>query len=223
MADLDSHRAMRTVSSSALDELRVLWDANVVGLTPGEAKAFLDAVLPALGERYGYASASLAVSYFEATREAAGVAVPYQATLAPLPTQGRYSAMANWALAPVVARQDWASAYSLLSGGFQRTVTNAHRDTTIMNSIIDRACKGWQRVGQGETCDFCRMLIDRGGVYTGDSVLFKSHDHCRCVAVASWDESRRVSTEAYKASKRSANAKASRNEAARFWIDANYR
>lgn len=221
MQGLDSHRAMSHVSSGALDELRAIWDANVPGLTPGEAKAFLDAVLPVLANKYGTAAATLAVSYFEVTREAAGVETPYQAALAQLPTQGRYASMTNWALLPAIERDDWATAYSMLSGGFQRVVTNAHRDTTILNSIVDRACQGWARVGRGETCEFCLMLIDRGGVYTGESVLFKSHDRCRCVAVATWDESRRVSTLPYKESKRSANAKASRNESARFWIDAN--
>jgi hypothetical protein len=53
------------------------------------------------------------------------------------------------------------------------------------SSIADPKARGWMRVGSGR-CDFCRMLIGRGAVYTESTVDFHAHDHCGCGATPAW-------------------------------------
>lgn len=82
-------------------------------------------------------------------------------------------------------------------------VSDTGHETIRRNSISDPQAAGWQRVAHGETCDFCLVLVGRGGVYTRSTVRFKSHVGCNCTASPSWDLSLpEVPTEAYMASAR---------------------
>jgi hypothetical protein len=72
-----------------------------------------------------------------------------------------------------------------ISGGVQRLVANAARDTIIGSSLADPSATGWRRGSGGDgDCPFCAMLIGRGEVYSEKTVKFGAHDNCDCVAVA---------------------------------------
>jgi queuine/archaeosine tRNA-ribosyltransferase len=88
-------------------------------------------------------------------------------------------ALVGWAAATAT---DDAAFQSLLLGGVQRRIANFDRLTIMGSSIADPSARGWTRVGFGE-CDFCRLLLDRGAVYSEDTVDFESHDNCRCSGV----------------------------------------
>ena len=41
---------------------------------------------------------------------------------------------------------------------------------------------GYQRVASAGACDFCRMLGNRGMVFSADAVDTDAHDHCKCTS-----------------------------------------
>jgi hypothetical protein len=76
---------------------------------------------------------------------------------------------------------------SKVVGGMQRTTADAFRETIIDNTRRDPNAIGWRRIGHGNTCEFCRMLINRGAVYlTEDSANFAAHDLCKCTVAAAF-------------------------------------
>jgi hypothetical protein len=131
-------------------------------------------VLPRLVAMYGAAAASLGADWYDELREQAEVRGRFQAIVADLPDVGRTDALAGWAVGPMT------------SGGLQRIIFDADRDTVTGSAIRDPRARGWQREGAGE-CDFCAMLIGRGAVYSEASVEFDAHDRCRCVGVPVFD------------------------------------
>lgn len=107
--------------------------------------------------------------------------------MAELPDAGRTTSLAHWAVAPLFgADPDATTALSKVSGGLQRIIFNADRDTITFSSIQDPRARGWQREGAGE-CDLCQLLLGRGAVYTEESSQFETHDRCRCVGVPAFD------------------------------------
>lgn len=183
-------------------------------------------VLPALGDQYGDAAAELAASYFETARERAEARGSFAPVLAERPDRARWEALSRWGVDPLfAAAPDAATALSRVSGGLQRTIADQHRLTVVESSLADPAASGWRRVGVGDNCGFCRMLIDRGHVYTEAGVTFRSHDHCNCAAAPSWDSNVvKVSTEPYRQSRkdRSDATRKADNARARAYIADKY-
>lgn len=183
-------------------------------------------VLPALGDQYGDAAAELAASYFETARERADARGSFAPVLAERPDRARWEALSRWGVDPLFAAvPDAVTALSRVSGGLQRTIADQHRLTVVESSLADPAASGWRRVGVGDNCGFCRMLIDRGHVYTEAGVTFRSHDHCNCAAAPSWDSNVvKVSTEPYRQSRknRSDATRKADNARARAYIADKY-
>jgi len=78
-------------------------------------------------------------------------------------------------------QQAMTDAFVMSSGAATRLILDAGRDTVRMSSIADPRIAGWKRVGVGR-CEFCRMLLGRGAVYSEATAYFQSHDHCTCSA-----------------------------------------
>lgn len=105
-------------------------------------------------------------------------------------------------------------------------VTDNGWETVRRNSHRDPEAVGWRRVAIGETCDFCLMLTGRGGVYSRESVQFRSHSGCNCGAAPAWDQDAvEVPEIAYQASARtsgmSETQRAAHNERIQEWITRN--
>jgi hypothetical protein len=146
-------------------------------------KTSLVDMLPQLVTMYGSAAASLGADWYDELRAQAEVRGRFQAIVAELPDVGRTAALAGWSVGPLFgAAPDAPAALSMASGGLQRIIFNADRETVAGSAIADPKARGWQREGVGE-CDFCAMLIGRGAVYSEASVQFDSHDRCRCIGV----------------------------------------
>lgn len=173
------------------NRLRTIWP-QLAALPLPELLAALMELLPSIAEEFGDAAATLASDWYEDAREKAEAPGRFAPILAPLPGLARFEALSRWGVDPIIKRDDPEAAKALIEGGMRRIVSNVHRETIMASAIADPAAKGWKRYGQGETCDFCRMLIGRGAVYTATSVRFKSHDNCACIAGPVWDESKRV-------------------------------
>ena len=184
------------------NHLRTIWP-QLAALPLPELLAALMELLPSIAEEFGDAAATLASDWYEDAREKADAPGRFAPILAPLPGLARFEALSRWGVDPIIKRDDPEAARALIEGGMRRIVSNVHRETIMASAIADPAAKGWKRYGHGETCDFCRMLIGRGAVYTDKSVRFKSHDNCRCTAAPEWSPNvRKVIGVPYVASKR---------------------
>lgn len=199
----EARRALVGLTERQRRDLAALWQ-RLSTLTAEQVRDALRDLLPLIGERYGLAAAALAADWYDDLRAAADVRGRFLAEPARLPDQGRYDALARWGVGPLFsATPDAGAALALVTGGMQRIVADAHRMTIVDNAIRDPQASGWRRVGTGESCPFCRMLLDRGHVYTEETVTFRSHDNCDCAASPSWAPNVvRVSTEAFQASQR---------------------
>lgn len=167
--------------------LAVLADRDLAALwrlveTADQAKAALNDVLPALIDKYGIAAAALAADWYDDLREELEVRGRFTAIPFDFDDLGA-EALAGWGVSPLFRPEpDWSAAKVLVAGGVQRRIANTARETVAVSSIEDPGARGWKRGGTGR-CDFCRMLIGRGFVYSTTTADFKSHDHCGCVAI----------------------------------------
>lgn len=203
MASTAEHRqGLIDLTRLAGADLRRFW-AEVQGLPPATVRDALMDVLPLLAGQYGGAAAALAADWYDELREQAAARGLFLATPAALPGTARFEALARWGVDPLFRPEpDSAAALTLIQGGLQRTIADAHRLTIVESSLADPAATGWRRIGQGHNCGFCNLLISRGAVYREKSVTFKSHDHCNCIAGPEFDDGRTVDTLAFQASQR---------------------
>ena len=172
------------------NRLRQVWP-HLAGLPLPQLLDALVELLPLIANEFGDAAAALASDWYEDAREQAEVRGSFTPVLAALPGIARFEALARWGVDPIIKRGDPESAKALIEGGMRRIVSNVHRETIMQSSIADPAALGWRRLGRGETCDFCQMLIGRGAVYTDRTVRFEAHDSCRCIAAPSWRSDRK--------------------------------
>jgi hypothetical protein len=147
-----------------------------------EARTALQDVLPALIDTYGLAAASLAADWYDELRDKVAAKGAFTAIPTDIKDAGT-QALIGWATSTA---NDLPGLQGLVLGGMQRRIANFSRLTVTESSIADPGALGWERVGSGE-CDFCRMLIGRGAVYSEATADFASHDHCRCSAVPAFD------------------------------------
>lgn len=142
----------------------------------------VSAATAALVHRYGSASASLATSYYDATRAAAAAKGSY--TVVPAQPAGLDQVTANvkWATKGLWAPEpDVAPARVLVKGAATRMALDAGRDTIIGSSKADRQARGWARHTEPGACAFCLLLSTRGPAYNSEqSAGFEAHDHDRC-------------------------------------------
>lgn len=79
------------------------------------------------------------------------------------------------------------AAISKATGGLQRVIADADRESIRLSTVGDPDATGWVRINRPDSCDFCWLLAERrsedgiSGVYTEETVRFASHDFCRCV------------------------------------------
>lgn len=217
----EQRQALIDVTTLAKRDLFALW-GSLDGLGAAETRDALTDLLPEVGARYGAAAASLAADWFDDLRDEAEASGRFIAEPSEDVDPQRWESLARWGVDPLfAAAPDRVAALTLISGGLQRTVADRHRLTIVDNSIADPAASGWARVGVGDNCGFCRMLIGRGAVYTDATVTFRSHDHCNCAASPTWASNvTRISSEPYKQSQRDRSdaTKARDNARARKFI-----
>lgn len=169
-------QALADINVLAARDLGRIWRALQEGDNATEA---LHDILPALIDLYGEAAAALAADWYEDLRDSKGVGGSFAAIPADIADTGAH-ALIGWAIDK--ASSD-GSLLALLEGGLQRRVVNFGRFTIMQSSIADPRADGWQRLGQGDNCPFCDLLISRGAVYSERTVDFGAHDECNCVAV----------------------------------------
>lgn len=189
-------RVTSLASADVSDLFRLVGD-----LPPEAARTLVTEALPGIVSTYGEVSAAAAGEWFETLRERE-VGSSFRARLAgpvgvvPVERSVRFSAAHLFE-----GRPDLMELY--LMGQVGMWVIQAARETIINSVDADPIGRGWQRVVRPGGCDFCRMLADRGGVYTRRSVWFASHTNCNCGVVPSWDpDLPEVDVKAYEVSER---------------------
>lgn len=148
-------------------------------------------------------SANRAAAAYSAMRLAAGTSSPFEPSSPRVLTEERIAQALNSAgpavmrkalnagATPVQARERMATT---LTGTATRLALEAGRDVIEASIRDDDEALGWARVGDGDPCSWCSMLISRGAVYksavtAGDGRFGgeKYHDHDGCQAVPIFD------------------------------------
>jgi len=142
------------------------------------ARQMLNDVLPTLVATYGSASVAIAADWYDEARAAQEVPGRFRAVPAVL-RDPNTQILVGWALSEALEPE---SALSLVIGGVTKRIANAARDTIQGSSVADPQALGWQRLASTGSCEFCRMLAQRGAVYTEATVKFGAHDNCLCQA-----------------------------------------
>ncbi len=155
--------------------------------------------------RYGDSAAAVAAEWYDSVRAAEQVAGRYRAITATSPYgSGAVDGMVRRAIGPLFDETpDLAAVMRTVAQNAGKYVLGASRETIRVNSFRDPSADGWRRVARGETCDFCLMLVGRGGVYKQETAFFASHGDCDCGAAPSFDPSApEVDARLYEASRR---------------------
>lgn len=169
-------RDLAALTGIAENDLRVMWAR--FDSAEGARDGLLN-VLPGLVAIYGAAAATLAADYYDDLRAEKGVRGGFRAIPAEPHTGEGLDVLARWAVGPMFqATPDPAAALSRASGGMQRFIANASRETGVQSALADPAAMGWMRVGHGE-CDWCKRYLD-GEVHYVAGYDFDAHDWCKC-------------------------------------------
>ncbi|MGW2010853.1 VG15 protein [Streptomyces nigrescens] len=148
---------------------------------------------------YGDSSASLAAEFYDAQRAAAGVTEPFQVPLPDLPPVEQVDNSLRWATKdlwprdpedpettdaqrqPIESRLEAAGKKA--EAVAQKLVTDQGRGTVQGAVAKDHQATAWARSAALGACAFCRLLAARGAVFKQDTVEFRAHDGCHCMAL----------------------------------------
>lgn len=198
---LEHRQVVSTVADLAALEFRDI----ITAVQGQDAEIVRDALmdtLPAVAATHGDAAAALAMDYYDEARAVAAARGAFVIEPAAAPAESRLHALVRWGVTPLFGPEpDMTATVGRIVGGLQRTVLDVSRETIADNSLRDPAASGWSRVARPDACAFCRMLVDRGAVYSSTSVGFKSHDNCHCAAAVKFVDGREVSPVAYQVSR----------------------
>jgi hypothetical protein len=193
----------------------------------GDPRRFRDAaigVMQNLTKQYGRQAGEFAAQWYNAMRVNEGIRDRFVAR----GYIGDYDVEVAETIRRTVAElftqaPDLEAVFESITARASKYVADDARETVRRNAGRDPRARGWRRVAHGETCDFCLMLVGRGGVYTDTSVRFASHTHCNCGAVPEWNQNvPEVPSIAYRASASRAGmsekARARLNRNIQSWI-----
>lgn len=214
----EHRRDVEDLVSIAENDLRLLF--KQAGGSADEVRDGLMDVLPRLIEIYGSAAALLGADYYDDLRDASDARGRFRAIPAELVAdQGRTDSLARWAVSPLYqAAPDVDAALWKVTGGVQRLIADADRETVIGSLRQDPQGKGWSRHAN-PGCDFCDEIAARGAVYSAETADFSSHDHCHCVAIPEYgNDFRDVKPFVPSQRFRSQSARDAHNARTRAWL-----
>lgn len=190
-------------------------------LEPTSAKLYsaLMDTLPALVGDYGDAASVVAAEWYDEYRSGLGIDGSYQADVATVDLGAE--ALAGWGSSLVTPQLiDWDAALVRLTGGLQRRIATAGRETITGATYADPQALGWQRQARSDGCGFCQMLAGRATLYKSATTAdFGAHDHCNCLAIPAFG-GRPTPVRAYRPTGR--NITDADRARTREWINANF-
>lgn len=174
------------------------------GSNPGEIRDSMTLLTRAMVNEYGRAAADFAADWYNDMRLTGRVPGSFTAAPSTQDFDEQIDDTVRRAVGTLFTDQpDIAGMVNaIVSKASQYTVDGA-RNTIVQNSYRDPRSSGWHRIPVGKTCDFCLMLVGRGGVYKKSTAQFRAHGDCDCGAAPSWDlNAVEVPSIAYQASSR---------------------
>ena len=189
--------------------------------SPESMRGDLLDLTPSLIAAYADGTSALAADWYDDLRDEVRPPRLYLAEPV-VPDRGeKIGRMVAWASEPLFAPEPDVQKVALrLLPQVQKEISRPFRDTITTNTHRDPSAHGWRRISSGTGCKFCRMLADKGAVYSGKGARFAAHSHCHCSAEPAFQPGPAASDFQYVASQR----RRSEKDRARLreYLDANY-
>ena len=174
----ESKAALQLVTAAAVNTVTSLLGRS--SGTPEQRRALLLDGVPEVVAYYSAGSSALAADFYDDERERVAPPKLYLAEPVIVDRAVKVRNAIAWAAAPLLAGESEQSV-SRLAQVVQLETARPFRDTVLTNRRRDPSAVGWRRVSSGG-CKFCRMLADKGAVYSESTARFASHEHCGCTA-----------------------------------------
>lgn len=194
---VEQQAAQRALVAAMLADMARAWPLLNESMLRRSLPQWITAVL-AIVTRYGRMSGGLAVDYYEAERDAAGLPGRFTVPFPELPPQRQVDQSLRWATKDLWTRLDGETSPSGLvvpSKAERLSVAKLEADAVAAKLVADvgrgavtgavtedRQATGWARTAAIGACAFCRMLATRGPAYDEQTVKFRAHDGCHCMA-----------------------------------------
>lgn len=146
------------------------------------------AAVHAVTSRYAPMAATLAADYYTAERLAAKAPGQFAVPLQDAPDEQYVDAVMRWATKDLWSRDPGTLAertrvaQSKSESAAAKLVADVGRLTITYAVQEDPLAVAWVRTASPGACAFCRMLAQRGPVYAADTVGFRAHNDCHCMA-----------------------------------------
>lgn len=174
----ESKAALTLVTGEAVSTtLRLLGRASG---SPEQQRAILLDGVPDVINYYSFGSSALAADYYDDERERQAAPKLYVAEPVIVERTEKIRRAVAWASDPLFT-DDPSGVEGRLADVVQLETARPYRDTILANRQRDPSAVGWRRITNGG-CKLCRMLADRGAVYSDTTARFATHGHCKCTA-----------------------------------------
>jgi len=174
----ESKAALTLVTGEAVSTtLRLLGRASG---SPEQQRAILLDGVPDVINYYSFGSSALAADYYDDERERQAAPKLYVAEPVIVERTEKIRRAVAWAADPLFT-DDPSATGGRLADVVQLETARPYRDTILANRQRDPSAVGWRRITNGG-CKLCRMLADRGAVYSDTTARFATHGHCKCTA-----------------------------------------
>jgi hypothetical protein len=215
----ESKAALQLVTGAAVNA--VVAALGRLSGSPEQRRASLLDIAPAVIAHYSDGSSALAADFYDDERERAEAPKLYIAEPVILDRTVKIRRAIAWASDPLFADDPEKSA-GRLAEVVQLETARPYRDTILENRNRDPSAVGWRRVTNGG-CKLCRMLADRGAVFSDKTARFAAHTNCKCTAqpvFSSSDYGDEANVMQYMASRRKRTSE--QQEALREYLRVNY-
>lgn len=217
----ESKAALQLVTGAAVNAV-----VSVLGRlsgSPEHQRASLLDIAPAVIAHYSDGSSALAADFYDDERELSEAPKLYVAEPIILDRVVKIRRAVAWASDPLFGdAPDLDKSAGRLAEVVQLETARPYRDTILENRNRDPSAVGWRRVTNGG-CKLCRMLADRGAVFSDKTARFAAHTNCKCTAqpvFSSSDYGEEASVMQYMASRRKRTSE--QQEALREYLRVNY-
>ena len=215
----ESKAALQLVTGAAVDA--VVAALGRLSGSPESQRASLLDIAPAVIAHYSDGSSALAADFYDDERERSAPPKLYIAEPIIQDRTVKIRRAIAWAADPLFGDEPDKS-MGRLAEVVQLETARPYRDTILENRNRDPSAVGWRRVTNGG-CKLCRMLADRGAVFSDKTARFAAHTNCKCTAqpvFSSDDYGDEASVMQYLASRRKRTSE--QQEVLREYLRVNY-
>jgi len=174
----ESKAALQLVTGAAVSAVTSL--LGRISGSPEQQRAVLLEAVPGVIAHYSDGSSALAADFYDDERERSAPPKLYIAEPVILDRVVKIRRAVAWAADPLFG-DDLEKSTGRLAEVVQLETARPYRDTILTNRNRDPSAVGWRRVTNGG-CKLCRMLADRGAVFSDKTARFAAHTNCKCTA-----------------------------------------